>query len=67
MPRLIYTLVIIALLPWAIVHLLWRARRQPEYLHHWVSDSAYSLPRNHYPQYGFMPFLLAKPVPRNRW
>ena len=35
MPRLIYTLVIIALLPWAIVHLLWRARRQPEYLHHW--------------------------------
>ena len=30
-----YTLAIIALLPWALAHLLWRARRQPEYLRHW--------------------------------
>ena len=30
-----YTLAIYALLPWAVLHLLWRARRQPEYLRHW--------------------------------
>jgi 3-deoxy-D-manno-octulosonic-acid transferase len=35
MARFIYTLSIIALLPWAVLHLLWRARRQPEYLRHW--------------------------------
>ncbi len=35
MARLLYTLVVLALLPWAVLHLLWRARRQPEYLRHW--------------------------------
>ena len=35
MARLLYTLASIALLPWAILHLLWRARRQPAYLEHW--------------------------------
>lgn len=35
MARLLYTLAIHALLPWAVLHLLWRARRQPEYLRHW--------------------------------
>jgi 3-deoxy-D-manno-octulosonic-acid transferase len=35
MARFFYTLAIHALLPWAVLHLLWRARRQPEYLHHW--------------------------------
>ena len=35
MARLFYTLAVIALLPWAVMHLLWRARRQPEYLRHW--------------------------------
>ncbi len=35
MSRLLYTLVLVALLPWAILHLLWRARRQPEYRRHW--------------------------------
>ncbi len=35
MARFIYTLAVLALLPWAILHLLWRARRQPEYLRHW--------------------------------
>jgi len=35
MARLLYTLVLHALLPWACLHLLWRARRQPEYLRHW--------------------------------
>lgn len=33
--RLAYTLVVLALLPWAAIHLLWRARRQKEYLSHW--------------------------------
>ncbi|MDP1606540.1 MAG: lipid IV(A) 3-deoxy-D-manno-octulosonic acid transferase [Rhodocyclaceae bacterium] len=33
--RFFYTLAIHALLPWALLHLLWRARRQPEYLRHW--------------------------------
>jgi 3-deoxy-D-manno-octulosonic-acid transferase len=35
MPRLIYSLLVCALLPWAVLHLLWRARRQPAYLHYW--------------------------------
>jgi 3-deoxy-D-manno-octulosonic-acid transferase len=33
--RRLYTLCIVALLPWAVVHLLWRSRRQPEYQRHW--------------------------------
>ena len=35
MARLLYTLATLALLPWALIHLLWRARRQPEYLRNW--------------------------------
>ncbi|MDD5249237.1 MAG: lipid IV(A) 3-deoxy-D-manno-octulosonic acid transferase [Rhodocyclaceae bacterium] len=35
MPRFLYSIIIFALLPWAALHLLWRARRQPQYLHHW--------------------------------
>ncbi|MCX7174907.1 MAG: lipid IV(A) 3-deoxy-D-manno-octulosonic acid transferase [Proteobacteria bacterium] len=31
----LYTLLLLLLLPWALLHLLWRARRQPEYLRHW--------------------------------
>lgn len=31
----LYTLAIHALLPWVVLHLLWRARKQPEYLRHW--------------------------------
>lgn len=34
MRRLLYTLVLFALIPVAWFHLLWRARRQPEYLQH---------------------------------
>ncbi len=40
MPRLLYTLVVLALLPWAVVHLLWRSRRQPDYLRHWTERFA---------------------------
>lgn len=35
MSRFLYTLLVHALLPWAALYLLWRARRQPEYLAHW--------------------------------
>lgn len=35
MPRLLYTLLVIAALPWALLHLLLRSRKQPEYLRHW--------------------------------
>lgn len=35
MARYLYSLAILALLPWAVMHLLWRSRRQPEYLRHW--------------------------------
>jgi len=31
----IYTSFLYLLLPYVIFHLLWRARRQPEYLSHW--------------------------------
>jgi 3-deoxy-D-manno-octulosonic-acid transferase len=49
MARFIYTLAVFALLPWAVLHLLWRARRQPEYLRHWgerfgMFDTASSAP-----------------------
>jgi 3-deoxy-D-manno-octulosonic-acid transferase len=33
-PRHIYTLLLWLLLPYIFIHLLWRARKQPEYLHH---------------------------------
>jgi len=35
MRRLAYTLAVLVLLPWALLHLLWRARKQPAYLYHW--------------------------------
>ena len=41
MPRLFYTLATLLLLPWAAIHLLWRARRQPEYLRHWGERFGY--------------------------
>jgi len=41
MARFIYSLAVLALLPWAVLHLLWRARRQPEYLRHWRERFGY--------------------------
>ncbi|MBI4986261.1 MAG: lipid IV(A) 3-deoxy-D-manno-octulosonic acid transferase [Rhodocyclales bacterium] len=41
MARIYYTLCILALLPWAVLHLLWRARRQPQYLRHWNERFGY--------------------------
>jgi 3-deoxy-D-manno-octulosonic-acid transferase len=35
MARLLYTLAVVMAMPWALLHLIWRSRRQPEYLHHW--------------------------------
>ncbi|GAB2181305.1 lipid IV(A) 3-deoxy-D-manno-octulosonic acid transferase [Denitratisoma sp. agr-D3] len=35
MPRLLYTLLLWLLLPWILLHLLWRSRLQPEYRQHW--------------------------------
>ena len=35
MVRLIYTLILLLLLPWVLLHLLWRGRRQRDYLHRW--------------------------------
>jgi 3-deoxy-D-manno-octulosonic-acid transferase len=35
MSRFLYTLALWLLLPWVVLHLLWRGRRQPEYLKHW--------------------------------
>ena len=34
MPRLFYTLFLVLLLPYALLHLAWRSRRQPAYLAH---------------------------------
>ena len=34
MNRGLYSLATFLLLPWALLHLCWRARRQPEYLRH---------------------------------
>ena len=35
MARLLYTLLILMMVPFAPLYLMWRARRQPEYLQHW--------------------------------
>ncbi len=36
MRRFLYTLAVwFVAIPWAVLHLLWRARRQPAYLRHW--------------------------------
>ncbi|MBU0750971.1 MAG: 3-deoxy-D-manno-octulosonic acid transferase [Gammaproteobacteria bacterium] len=35
MIRFAYTVALWLLLPWVVLHLLWRGRRQPEYLKHW--------------------------------
>jgi len=35
MIRFAYTVALWLLLPWVVLHLLWRGRRQPEYLRHW--------------------------------
>ena len=53
MTHLLYTLVVVALLPWALLHLLWRARRQPAYLRHWGE------------RFGFYPAV--SPVPEKRF
>ena len=41
--RFVYTLLLYALLPRALVHLWWRARRQPAYLDMSASVSAVTL------------------------
>jgi 3-deoxy-D-manno-octulosonic-acid transferase len=50
MPRLIYTLLVFVALPWAMLHLLQRARKQPEYLRHWGE------------RFGFFGFRPTQPV-----
>jgi 3-deoxy-D-manno-octulosonic-acid transferase len=45
MASLPYTLLVLALLPWAVAHLLWRARRQPAYLRHWGERFGHFRPR----------------------
>ncbi len=49
-PRLIYTFTLWLLLPYVFFHLLWRARKQPEYLQH-VAE-----------RFGFYNFKISKPV-----
>ena len=45
MLRRLYTLLLLLALPWALLHLLWRAKRQPEYLRHWGERfGCYALP-----------------------
>lgn len=45
MSRRLYTLLVRLLLPFAFFHLLWRARRQPEYLRHWGERLGFYWPR----------------------
>lgn len=49
-PRLFYTLALWLLLPYIFLRLAWRARRQPEYLHH-IGE-----------RFGFYPVSSGKPV-----
>jgi 3-deoxy-D-manno-octulosonic-acid transferase len=45
MRRLLYSLATLLALPWAVAHLLWRARRQPDYLRHWGERFGHFSPR----------------------
>ena len=45
MHRLLYSLATLLALPWAVAHLLWRARRQPDYLRHWGERFGHFPPR----------------------
>jgi 3-deoxy-D-manno-octulosonic-acid transferase len=45
MRRFLYTLAFFALIPWALVHLVRRSRRQPEYLRHWGERFGFFTPR----------------------
>lgn len=45
MRRLLYSLATLLALPWAVAHLLWRARRQPDYLRHWGERFGHFPPR----------------------
>jgi 3-deoxy-D-manno-octulosonic-acid transferase len=48
-PRYLYTLLLWLLLPYIFIHLLWRARKQPEYLHHIAERFGfYSIKSNRY-------------------
>ncbi|MFM2397003.1 MAG: 3-deoxy-D-manno-octulosonic acid transferase, partial [Pseudomonadota bacterium] len=48
--RRIYTLALTLLLPYVIFHLLWRGRKQPEYLQH-IGE-----------RFGFYPIKSIKPI-----
>lgn len=48
--RLAYALLLFVALPYTMLHLLWRARRQPAYLQHWGE------------RFGFYPIRAAQPV-----
>jgi 3-deoxy-D-manno-octulosonic-acid transferase len=50
MTRNVYTFLLYLLLPFTPLKLLWRAKKQPEYLHHWRE------------RYGFYALQLTKPV-----
>src|SRR6478609_8770409 len=50
MTRTIYTVLLYLLLPFAPLKLLWRARKQPEYLQHWAE------------RFGFYTGTVKKPV-----
>jgi 3-deoxy-D-manno-octulosonic-acid transferase len=39
--RFLYTIAVFAMLPWAMLHLIWRSRRQPEYRRHWGERFGY--------------------------
>jgi 3-deoxy-D-manno-octulosonic-acid transferase len=64
MVRFLYTLAIFALLPWAVLHLLWRARRQPEYLRHW--DERFGLYADAVPPDSFLIWIHAVSVGETR-
>jgi 3-deoxy-D-manno-octulosonic-acid transferase len=50
MTRTVYTFLLYLLLPFTPIKLLWRGRKQPEYLQHWRE------------RYGFYSVLISKPV-----
>lgn len=50
MARFFYTLALLILMPWALLHLLWRSRRQPEYLKHWNERFGFFATRPDAPQ-----------------
>ena len=70
LPRPIYSGLLYAAAPAAMLYLYKRSRKQPQYLEHCPSDSERLIIRRALkaePEFGYMQFLSERPAPRFLW